>query len=340
MAKMFYTLEEAAQKLGKSEDEVRELASSGRVQEFRDRDKLMFKVDQVDLLAEQEDGEDGGDDELSLESDMSGMLPLGDTSGGGDSIGLESSGEESSVALEADDSGESAPKKEEKEEDVPAPSAGESGSMIGLEPTGESGTGVSLEGEGDAGDSGEQDSKQKTGVSIFDADELDTADPAAATLVTDEGELDDISTDQVGSGSGLMELTRESDDTSLGADAFLEELGSADDSAEGAPPSATGLFEGAGEEEPELAGAAAPGAGAAAIPEPYDGAWSGLTGGLAFGMILSLALALAVIISSMMGVATEDFVDLIAGNLMIWVGSLAGVTLIAAFLGFILGRRS
>ena len=62
MAKMFYTLDEASQKLGKSEDEVRELASSGQLQEFRDRDQLMFKVEQVDLLAG-----GGDDDDFSLD---------------------------------------------------------------------------------------------------------------------------------------------------------------------------------------------------------------------------------------------------------------------------------
>ena len=44
MAKMFYTLEEVCLKLGKTEDEIKEMARSGQLQEFRDRDKLMFKV--------------------------------------------------------------------------------------------------------------------------------------------------------------------------------------------------------------------------------------------------------------------------------------------------------
>jgi len=339
MAKMFYTLEEAAEKLGKGEDEVRELASSGRIQEFRDREKLMFKVDQVDLLAAQEDGGDA-DDEFSLDSDMSGMLPLGgDTSsgGGGDSIGLASSG---SVALDTDDF------TDEDEADAAksgAPEKQDSGSMIGIEPADTaagSGSGIALDDAGSSGGSGEQDAKQKTGVSIFDADELDTADPAAATLMTDDAGLDEISADQVGSGSGLMELTRESDDTSLGADAFLEELGSAEDSGGAPAPSATGLFEGtSGDEEPALVGSAPTGGAVAAQPEIYDGAWSGLTGGMAFGMILSLAMALAVIITSMMGADTEDFIDLVSGNLLIWIGALAGITIVAALLGLILGKR-
>ena len=66
MAKMFYTIEEAAEKLGKSVDEVSEMAGSGQIQEFRDKDKIMFKVDQIDLLAISGD-DDLGDIPISLE---------------------------------------------------------------------------------------------------------------------------------------------------------------------------------------------------------------------------------------------------------------------------------
>lgn len=58
MAKMFYTLEEAAARLGMSEGEVQSLGESGQLQEFRDRDRLMFKRDQVDLLAGDEVGDE------------------------------------------------------------------------------------------------------------------------------------------------------------------------------------------------------------------------------------------------------------------------------------------
>src|SRR5436853_432413 len=80
MAKMFYTLEEVASKLHKSPDEVKQMAKSGQIQEFRDRDKLMFKVDQIDLLA----GSDDESGEVHLE--------LEDTSAGGSAIGLTGSG--------------------------------------------------------------------------------------------------------------------------------------------------------------------------------------------------------------------------------------------------------
>ena len=54
------------------------------------------------------------------------------------------------------------------------------------------------------------------GVSIFDeGEEVETADPLAKTQITARME-DQVSADGSGSGSGLLDLTRESDDTSLG----------------------------------------------------------------------------------------------------------------------------
>jgi hypothetical protein len=87
MAKMFYTLEEAASKLGMTEGEVKNLAESGQLQEFRDRERLMFKVDQVDLLAGDEGDEDiqladtgNGLDPISLSSSNTGTgLSMGDS---------------------------------------------------------------------------------------------------------------------------------------------------------------------------------------------------------------------------------------------------------------------
>lgn len=72
MAKMFYSLEEAAAKLGKSEAEVKQMAASGQLQEFRDRDRLVFKREQVDLLA-------GGDDAIPLADELE---PISLTSSG------------------------------------------------------------------------------------------------------------------------------------------------------------------------------------------------------------------------------------------------------------------
>ena len=50
MAKMFYTLDEAKAALGKNEEEIKQYAREGRLREFRDGPRLMFKADQVEAL--------------------------------------------------------------------------------------------------------------------------------------------------------------------------------------------------------------------------------------------------------------------------------------------------
>src|SRR2546423_14899387 len=59
MAKMFYTLDEAKTALGRNEEEIKQLSREGRLREFRDGPRLMFKADQVDAL-KSELGEGGG----------------------------------------------------------------------------------------------------------------------------------------------------------------------------------------------------------------------------------------------------------------------------------------
>lgn len=349
MAKMFYTLEEAAQKLGKSEDDVRKMATSGQIQEFRDRDKLMFKVDQIDLLAGGDDedvdaGLDLGGSALggSAGGDLSGMIPLADDSGlglgtsdsrvdkGADTgpvTGMES-GLGSGIGIDAGASGDMG-----------------SGSGLGLGDDSGLGVGGSGSGVGGSGSGGsgigvdEGDSKEKTGVSIFDADELEQADPSAVTQITDEG-VDDLTLDSVGSGSGLMDLTRESDDTSLGAE-FLDEIYPGDDSGAGAEAQAGGgsLFEGGGEAEAGVAAAPAAAGGAVMMAEPYDGTWSGIAGGVSVGVIAAMAVGMFVVITSMMGLPEGGLTAMVTENFIPVVGGLAGLTLIAAIVGFVLGRR-
>lgn len=276
MAKMFYTLEEAAARLKKSTDEVREMATSGQLQEFRDRDKLMFKVEQVDLLA-------GEDDDLgSLDSGDTGALPLAD-SGMGSAIDLASSA---------------------------------SGMMAPID-----------------------NPKERTGVSVFDVEDLEEADPSAVTQMSDGG-LDDATLESVGSGSGLMDLTRESDDTSLGAVELLDEIYSSEDAGSQETIAASGLFEATGAESDEGGARLAAPAGVMMVAaETYDGAGSGLVGGLALGAALTLGLAMAVTLMGVLGAASGGLVETVTSKMMMFVGIAAGVTLLAGGLGFVIGKR-
>ena len=51
MAKLFYTLEEAAEKLGKSTSEIMEMAKAGQLQELRDKEQVLFRRSAIDQLA-------------------------------------------------------------------------------------------------------------------------------------------------------------------------------------------------------------------------------------------------------------------------------------------------
>lgn len=326
MAKMFYTLEEAAEKLGKNLDEIRGMAKSGQIQEFRDRDKLMFKVDQIDLLTHDDI------DEPHVDPDMSSMIPLAEDepdesfadlsfdsgleSGAGADLGSGSiaSGEFSLSESEAGASGA-----------APAKSAAKSAGEFA------SGAESALDLDLPAGDA-----RERTGVSIFDADELDLADPSAVTQLTDEGGFGELQLDSVGSGSGLLDLTRESDDTSLGSE-FLEELYPSDEGTVDRDVPAGGLFETTGE---DAAGAAGLPAGAMVMAEPIDAAGSGLTAGLSIGAVLALTIGLVAAIIGIMGAPAEQLLNMLADNFIVIVGASAGLTLILGVIGLLLGKRA
>ncbi|GAB4384551.1 MAG: hypothetical protein Kow0022_07460 [Phycisphaerales bacterium] len=275
--KMFYTLEETAAKLGMSTEEVKQLAASGQLQEFRDRDRLMFKVDQVDLLA-------GGDD--------GGEIPLAD-SGDLEPIDLSSSS---------------------------------SGSVFAIE-----------------------DPRESTGVSIFDPEAGEEADPSAQTQISPGLSAPSFISDSGSSGSGLLDFTREPDDTSLGAD-LLEDVYSSSGSGGGAAAESaiggSGIAAAAAGELFEPAGGHSDVSSAAAMPmmlagaEPYDGPWSGIVGGLALGMVVLLALAFAIFIFGMTGSAGA-VLSAVDSNIR-WgiVGGGGALMVIAAIIGWLALRRS
>jgi len=289
MAKMFYSLTEAAARLKKSEDAVRQMASRGEITEFRDGDRLIFKVDQIDLLA--------GDDDHDV-SDMSSMIPLADT-GAGTALGL------GGIGL--------------------ADSSITGGSMMASKAVIES-------------------PKEKSGIPVFDADELDLSDPSAVTQVTETalgGMEGNLSVESLGSGSGLMDLTRESDDTSLGAAGLLDELYPSDEGSAGATAAGTGLFEGQAA-APDLAPteAGSPVGVMAGPAEVYDGVGSGWGGGLALGAVAALVFASAVTLMALTGAVPGFFTSFGGENAALyWTGIFAVVTVVFAGVGFVVGKK-
>jgi hypothetical protein len=288
MAKMFYSEDEAAAKLGISPEELESRARRGEVERLINAGKPVYKASQIDLLTN-----DGG--------------------GGGSSIPLADSRTDDAISL------------------------ADSGAMPAAKGGGET-------------------TKEKSGISIFEADDLeDTSDASAQTQIT--GSVGGVKVgDPNASGSGLLNLTRDSkDDTGIGAgilgDAYDKD--SRDQSADltatpvggspalrggGGAVSAPSMFEDAGvASDVGMAAAGAAGAGMMMVAvEPID-KLSGLVGGLALGMVIVCVVAIAVVFMAMGG-ATGGLVALVAGNLWAVVGGLAGVLVVCAIVGLLVGK--
>ncbi|MBC8523454.1 helix-turn-helix domain-containing protein [PVC group bacterium] len=326
MAKLFYTLEEACSKLGKSEEEVTQMAQSGQLDEMRDGDNVMFKREQVDLLAKSADGE-SGEIELDLTSGGSAFdLTLGDTG--------------KNVSPDSDDSSDADAKESGYDLSGSGMGLAQSGSAAGLD-LGSSG---SASGIGfDLGDSGSAagfdlgETGDATGFGSAFGEDDDSAETRVSDAVDEE-----LSLESVGSGSGLLDLTRESDDTSLGAE-LLDEVWEGGDSGEfGA--SASGLFESSdgGEGEPKSAAtspSAPMGLAAPMMAEAYDGKWSGAGTGFMIGSFLALTIVLLMLVSSLAGVGPQ-LATMITADLMIWAGGLAGLAVVFGFVGMFIGKAS
>lgn len=254
MAKMFYSMEEVQEKLHCTDEKIKEYVKEGMLREFRDGMKILFKVDEVDSLAQSIGGSSAADVPLGDDSMEDIQLDLDGTADGlaGSSIGLapmESDAGSSAINLGSaiDDSPLAG-----GDDDLLAGADGLDldGSSIGLASSGSgygladsSDEGVDLAGESNASyglgsddsvgladevsvdDSQLSNDKDDTvvtshGIDALEDTEMDMdVDPLAQTKISSPLSDDDaISLDPSSSGSGLLDLSREADDTSLGAD--------------------------------------------------------------------------------------------------------------------------
>jgi hypothetical protein len=245
--------------LGITEDEVRELVGSGKIREYRDAGKVYYKRTEVvkvepkaggssviDLQATGPDSPDAvslDDNEsfasaLSSLADSSASLGALDESPATDDlpkVGSQAGG--SSISFAPDDdlakadiaAAPSDINLMDIPEDLPAKPGAARGGMSEIPDLGLSGSSIiSLE-PSDSGIAPSPASKEdtkvtKVGISVFDEEELGIkTDPMGETQISSGMEAFDA----VGSGSGLLDLTQESDDTSLGA-ALLDAISPTD----------------------------------------------------------------------------------------------------------------
>lgn len=320
MAGMFYSLKEAAKQLGRTEDQVKQLAKDGKLREFRDGSNLLFKIDEVNALVAEGIDLNASDLELqelvgeepvaaledaaapalgeSIEEDIFQLdeqaSPALEAVGAGDEAtdldllaGLELEEPQAGIEPEAEILSEAEagltdqeipgveleepqvsepaateddffltddlaqPAGEEQEQPLVADEADGSSEEISLAPesgilsggsditdmdTALTGEGVNVLGETDTDYNVTEDSMAETAGPAASAG---TSAGTGAEASLEEIE-DDVSLDSFGSGSGLLDLSLQADDTSLGG--ILDEIYTAEGGdatpAEGEPAEA------------------------------------------------------------------------------------------------------
>jgi hypothetical protein len=265
--KMYYSEEEAAEKLGVSTDELAAYVRDQKLQSFPDGARKMFKVADVDALAGGGAGEGAGE-EVEL-------APAPPSAPEGDTVDL-------------------------SEADTEKPATKED-------------TVITAE-----------------GISIFDDEdlEIETADPMAKTQIAPSVE-DQVLLEGIGSGSGLLDLTRESDDTSLGAE-VLEHI-----DMEGAVGS--GIAEEAGVGSAPMP--YVPQAEAMAPPtyvEPID-ASAGLFTGVAVACAVMVVLLMAMTVAAMTG-AVPRFFEVLQERMTLILACGAVMAIAFALVGYFVGK--
>ncbi len=227
MAGMFYSLKEVAEKLGKNEDEVRELVKSGRLREFRDGPNLLFKVDEVNSLMSDKDIASTSEEiEVPIEEQPE-LVEIG-----ADAIESETEGEKTTppeIESAEDEIGPMAIETEgEKAEAVKPESEDEELLLVPEEPgtsneeieLSDADTAIVEEGIKVLGETDAADALHDMGDETFKGlGETPVSPSKEASLEEIE---EDVSLDTFGSGSGLLDLSLQADDTSLGG--ILDEI--------------------------------------------------------------------------------------------------------------------
>lgn len=192
----------------------------------------------------------------------------------------------------------------------------------------------------------------KGGISVFDDDELEIAsDPMGETRIS--AGVDEL--EAVGSGSGLLDLTQVSDDTSLGAellDVISPSQEAADTETEEPVVEAAETVEDSGaitatadEEEPAFPTAAVGPAAAAAVAAPRMAAYSAMRG----GATLNVCMILGVLALAALGLGTAgtlqgvwpDYLSLVARGVVYYsvFGGLALVAIVTGILSILADRK-
>ena len=414
MAKLFYTIDEAATRLGKSEADLQAMVDSGQLEEFKMHDQVHFKRAVIDQLVDDDvinldlpldDDFDLGDskapappalslndasgsaiiDDLKFDDDFAPTAPTAPTAAASPSMGLD-------LGLDDLDLSDSA-------KDMPGipvvPAISTTPKIVTTPPNNDEPLGLldsadasaiapavkakssdDLDLDLDLGldldlDLGMDDSKPNKpavrGIDILGDSRGDSAAAMAASDASgsmapptrkpkstqlDEDYLDvgamtgsgSLSLETVGSGSGMLDDSTDSDQSSVGA-ALLDDGGDDTFGTGASLGGGSGLFaeptemDGFDQENSSVPMAASStGGGMVAMQaERVDSAMSGMGLGLMVGTLVAIILATLVVMGTRMG-GGSALAGMITQDLMMWCGGLAIATLLAGGIGFFVGK--
>ncbi len=209
------------------------------------------------------------------------------------------------------------------------------GDEVELSPADSTG-GVDLSEDTSAGGGKEDTVITSEGISVFDEEDLDveSADPMAKTQVSASLE-DQQNLENVGTGSGLLDLTRESDDTSLDAE-VLGQIDMEDTSgAQGVGSSIGESVEEPQPQQPAPAAAAQQQQPVAMAPDATAGLFAGLLGGIAILAVLLMAVTMAEMVRGLPG-----YIEYMKDNMMLVMSVAVVVLLIAAVIGYFVNKSA
>jgi len=309
MAGMFYSSQEAAQKLNVTEEQLSELVKRGKLREFIDGPRVLFKVDEVDALM--------ADKGIALPRKLSAPSREPSAPPQVPPPPPEEQASADEISLAGDTSRDAAVGEELLKADTVAAAEG-----------------VNVLGDTDSE------------VDLLAEDTMTDAKGTAEEASLEEIE-EDVNLDTFGSGSGLLDLSLQADDTSLGG--ILDEIYTAESEQETTEGPAVDVEE---EAEPMLAEEFAPGEEAApeiplmapALVEPAPDAVSNALGIMLFLPLLAIIYTVVVAIAGF-----KNVVPAILGPLqqiegpygvhVIWY-VMAGFTVVALLIaggGFMMG---
>ncbi|OHB73942.1 MAG: hypothetical protein A2Z25_05440 [Planctomycetes bacterium RBG_16_55_9] len=362
---MFYSLQEAAERLSITQNDLKQLVTEGKLREFRDGPNLLFKVEEVEALVpdadviglqEPPEGEafepeslmledlesEASGEEVPTEEALEAELAESDLSDKSEIPELEAIEPGAGEMEIPEDEAESLETEEAQAPKMPADASGTDEILLAPETgvpvmpsdltdadTALTGMGTSVLGETD------QD------YEITDDTLAETAVPTGTTPEVPLEEIEeDVNLDTFGSGSGLLDLSLQADDTSLGG--ILDEIYTAEGEgqepaeAQAGPAGAMAEVEQIAPEDELAAPQAAPEVSALATPfiEVAPDAQSNTLGMLLFLPLLVVIYTYVVavagpkdVIPSILGLV-QNFIWYIMGGAAVVTGLVVG----AAFL--------